>query len=499
MSNFEDFIKEIYNEVSYNKEGNIADYIPQLAKVNPDLFAISICNTKGEFINIGDYNVDFCLQSCSKPLSYCIAHETLGSEYVHSKVGYEPSGQAFNAFVLNKKGLPHNPMINSGAIMVSSLIARNNEPSERFEIVKDYYSKMCGNIGNIGFDNSVYLSEQHHADRNISLAYHMRENNSFGFPITPNEIQDSLNLYFQSCSILINSKMGSVIAATLANGGICPITSETVFNIETVRDCLTLMYGCGMYDYSGEFAFQVGLPAKSGVSGCILLVIPGKMGVCIWSPRLDSQGNSERGIIVCKKIAKYLNLHIFHNIFDSKDGIALSPNKITKNEDIEVLIQKLISFASRGELNKIRELDGKIDFNITDYDKRTPLHLSASEGHIDIVKYLVNEKNVNIKVKDRWGNTPLSEAQNGETKNHKDIVEFLKSVNAGKMFKNKIKQKMNNDNSDNIDMSHNNLNTISDGINDNNKKMSKVKISGDDRVKNLSIRTDVDNLVNNQV
>lgn len=479
MSNFEDFITNLYNEVINNHNGNVADYIPQLAKVNPDLFSISICNTKGEFINIGDYNVDFCLQSCSKPLSYCIAHELLGSDYVHSRVGYEPSGQAFNAFVLNKKGIPHNPMINSGAIMVSSLIARNNEPSERFELIKDYYNKMCGNIGNIGFDNSVYLSEQHHADRNISLAYHMREYNSFKFPITPNEIQDSLNLYFQSCSILVNSKMGSIIAATLANGGICPITSEQVFSIETVRDCLTLMYGCGMYDYSGEFSFQVGLPAKSGVSGCILLVIPGKMGVCIWSPRLDEQGNSVRGIEVCKRIAKYLNLHIFHNIFDSKNEISLSPKNLT--EDKEVLIQKLISFASRGQLDDIKSLDGKIDFNTTDYDKRTPLHLCASEGHIEIVKYLVNEKNVNIKVKDRWGNTPLTEAQNGETENHTKIVEFLKTANAGKILKNKFRNNVNslNDLSGNKQKSKNKKdrnNNHHDNNNHDNNNIDNLKI-----------------------
>ena len=436
--NFEKFINEIYSEIHKNKSGSLADYIPQLAKVNPDLFAISVCNIKGEIINVGDFNIDFCLQSCSKPLSYCIAHELLGKDYVHDRVGYEPSGQSFNAFVLNKKGLPHNPMINSGAIMVSSLIARNQEPSDRFELVKEYYNKMCGNIGNIGFDNSVFLSEQHHADRNISLAYHMRENNSFKFPITPNEIQDSLNLYFQSCSITINSRMGAVIASTLANGGVCPITSERIFSLETVKDCLTLMYGCGMYDYSGEFAFQIGLPAKSGVSGCIFLVIPGEMGICIWSPPLDEQGNSVRGIDVCKKITKHFNFHIFNNIFHFKDDISLSPIKCN---DKEVLIQKLISFASRGDLDSIILLDGKIDFNVTDYDKRTALHLAASEGHLDVVKYLVNEKNVNIKIKDRWGNTPLSEALKGEEDIHNDIVQLLKNKNAYSLLENKLRKK----------------------------------------------------------
>ena len=435
----EQYLRDIYIEINKMNGGSVANYIPQLAKVNPDLFAISVCTVNGELINIGDHDIDFCLQSCSKPLSYCIAHETMGSDYVHSRVGYEPSGQSFNAFVLNKKGLPHNPMINAGAIMVSSLIGREMEPSDRFELVKEYYNRMCGNIGNIGFDNSVFLSEQHHADRNISLAYHMRENNSFKFAITPNEIQDSLNLYFQSCSILINSKMGSIIASTLANGGVCPITSERVFNLDTVRDCLTLMYGCGMYDYSGEFAFQVGLPAKSGVSGCILLVIPNKMGICIWSPPLDEQGNSVRGIEVCKRIAKHLKMHIFHNIFDmNEDSNITSPTKC-KEEKEEVLIQKLISYSARGELENIKSLRGKIDFNVTDYDKRTALHLSASEGHMNIVKYLVDEIHVNINVKDRWGNTPISEANQKDSSSHIEIMDFLRKTNAVLVLQKMIK------------------------------------------------------------
>ena len=430
---FENFIKEIYETVKLNTDGNVADYIPQLAKVNPDLFAISICNLEGELINVGDSNIDFCIQSCSKPLSYCVAHEMLGSSYVHDRVGYEPSGQSFNAFVLNKKGLPHNPMINSGAIMIASMIAQEQEPSERFELVKDYYTRMCGNIGNIGFDNSVFLSEQHHADRNISLAYHMRENKSFGFPITPNDIQNSLNLYFQLCSVTLNSKMGSVIAATLANGGKCPITADQVFSIETTRDCLTLMYGCGMYDYSGEFSFQIGLPAKSGVSGCILLVIPGRMGVCIWSPRLDEQGNSVRGIEVCKMIARKLNAHIFNNIFDchTETNCLSSPTEKSKLNK-EVLIQKLISFASRGELDEIKALEGMIDFNTKDYDLRTPLHLSAAEGHVDVVHYLVFEQHVDTNIKDRWGNTPLSEAkqklEEHDNLDYKNIIQILTQI-----------------------------------------------------------------------
>jgi glutaminase len=415
MSDIEEIIKEIYNDVKdINDDGTVADYIPQLGKVNPDLFGISVCKMNGDIINCGDTEFKFCLQSCSKPLSYCIAHNMHGRDNIHQCVGYEPSGQAFNAFILNNKGLPHNPMINAGAIMVASLLGRNMEPSLRFELVKDYYSKLCGHIDEIGFDNSVFLSEKHHADRNISLAYYMRENKAFIDNITPNEIDESLSLYFQCCSILINAKMGSIISATLANGGLCPITNEKVFKTNTIQDCLTLMYGCGMYDFSGQFAFEIGLPAKSGVSGCIFLVIPNVMGICIFSPKLDDLGNSVKGIEVCRRLMKKINYHIFHNIV-----------QINNSESNElVLLQKLINYASENKLDEIKKLEGKIDFNKGDYDKRTAIHLAASEGHIDIVKYLLG-KGVDKDVKDRWGNTPLSEAKNKDGENYEKIRKLL--------------------------------------------------------------------------
>lgn len=326
MSKFEtelhEFIKKTYDELKDNMDGKVADYIPQLSKMDPKSFGIAACLLDGNIIEVGDTNVEFCLQSCSKPLNYCIARERFGKEKVHNHVGFEPSGREFNAFILNDKGLPHNPMINAGAIMTCSLLNRMDEydePAKRYDMIMDYYKKMSGDVGKIGFDNNVYLSEKHHADRNISLAYYMRENNAFGSEgIDPSRIQDILEYYFQCCSINITCKIGSVLAGTLANGGICPVSGKRVFSTETVKDTLSLMYMCGMYDYSGQFAFEIGLPAKSGVSGCLLLVVPNKMGICIWSPPLDKVGNTVRGIEFCKKLIykSPWNFHIFHNIFD---------------------------------------------------------------------------------------------------------------------------------------------------------------------------------------
>jgi len=411
----EKILKEIYEIVKKNNNGKVADYIPELGKVNPDLFGISVCTVDGQFYEIGDTHLDFCLQSTSKPYSYCIARELLGRDKVHSHVGYEPSGQAFNAFILNKQGLPHNPLINAGAIMIASLLGSDKEPAERFNLVKDYLNKMSGNIGKISFDNSVFLSERQHADRNVSLAYYMRENGAFGEHISPSKIQENLDLYFQCCSILINCKIGSAMVATLANGGTCPITGEDIFSSDTIRDCLTLMYGCGMYDFSGQFAFEIGLPAKSGVSGCIMVVIPNVMGICIWAPRLDDIGNSIKGIEVCRELSKRNNYHIFHNMVSNTNNIDV---------DEDVLLQKVITACAKGNINFLRIVQDKIDFNKGDYDNRTPIHLAVSEGQFEVVNFLI-EQDINKNVKDRWGNTPFSEIKNKEGENYDKIRELL--------------------------------------------------------------------------
>ena len=242
----------------------------------------------------------------------------------------------------------------------------------------------------------------------------MRENGAFNDEnLSPNQISDNLNLYFQQCSTTITSEMGAIISGTLANGGTCPVTNEEVFSNNSVKDCLTLMYGCGMYDYSGEFSFEIGLPAKSGVSGCILLVVPNMMGICIWSPPLDEQGNSFRGIEFCKKLNKELDLHIFHNIIS---------NKIDLSDSLTV---KFLQLCCDGELEKIKELVNKVDINGSDYDKRTGLHLAASEGHIDVVRFLL-ENGAEIK-KDRWNNTALDEIKNKTGDIYKEIHDLLES------------------------------------------------------------------------
>lgn len=415
-----DIIEEIFEEICKEMfqdgcEGKVADYIPQLKNVNPNLFGLSFCDIHGNIHKFGDWENEFSIQSCSKPLNYCLSRKIEQKRemngLVHKYVGYEPSGRSFNEFVLNKDGKPHNPLINSGAIMVSYFLHPDDEPSTRFDHVKRFYESMSGRIGKVGFDNSIFLSEKRHADRNISLAYYMRENDAYPKKITPSELNDILDLYFQCCSITIDCEIGSVIAGTLANAGKCPISGENVISPEIIKDCLCLMFGCGMYDFSGQFGFKIGLPAKSGVSGCLMLVIPGVGGICIRSPKLDSMGNSVKGVQFCEKFASRTNnkYHIFNTQLLQKETTVVP----TVTTDETVTLQHFITAAATGDVGVINDLLEHVDVNDADYDGRTALHLACAEGHVEIVEILL-QRGADKNLQDRWGNTPSSEALKSE-------------------------------------------------------------------------------------
>ncbi|MDX2303810.1 MAG: glutaminase A [Microscillaceae bacterium] len=413
-------IQEMYNKTKIIQEGKIADYIPQLARVDPNMYAVSICTVDGQRFSIGDFAEDFCLQSTCKPLLYCIAQEDLGEEKVHHHIGLEPSGLGFNELSLDRNNLPHNPMINAGAIMSCSLIKQELNIADRFDFIINTIQKLSGGK-KPNFNNAVYLSERQTADRNFALAHFMREKNAF----PPNtDLTQTLEFYFQCCSIEVNAESMAVIGATLANSGICPLTDKRIFKDRTVQNCLSLMLSCGMYDYSGEFAFKIGLPAKSGVSGALLVVIPGLMGIAIWSPPLDKIGNCVRGLEFCNLLAKRYNVHKY----DGLGSIDSTRNPKSKRYETKYRdIMALIASASTGDLHEIQRLVAAgVNLNQGDYDYRTALHLAAAEGHIHVVKYLIDRK-VNLNPRDRWGGTPISDAKKGK---HEEVVELLRVYGA---------------------------------------------------------------------
>lgn len=412
-------LTELYEDAKQEEGGQVADYIPQLARVNPDLFAVSACTIDGQRFNVGDYTAPFCVQSTCKPLNYCLALEEIGLSNVHQHIGHEPSGSAFNEVTFNTQGLPHNPMINAGGIMSCSLVQSHLPLSDRFDHVLEFWKKM-GAYKPTGFNNAVYLSERATADRNFALGYLMREHGAFP---KGTDLRETLEFYFMCCSITATAESMAILAATLANAGINPLTGESLLEPETVKSCLSLMSSCGMYDYSGTWAFKVGIPAKSGVSGVILAVIPNFMGLCLWSPRLDKHGNSVRGIRFSEQLAKRFNFHNFDSLTTSFSK-KRDPRKHRYEDQVDTVIH-LIWAAARGDLRDVRRLNAAgVDLNAQDYDQRTALHLAAVEGRVEVVQYLLDHGAL-PDLTDRWGYRAIDEARRA---NQSQIVKLLEQA-----------------------------------------------------------------------
>lgn len=422
---FEEFTRQIetfYWACKDQDGGKVASYIPQLERMNANYWGVSLCTIDGQRYSIGDVKVPFTIQSCSKPLTYAIALNELGSETVHRYVGQEPSGRMFNELILDYNKQPHNPMVNAGAIIVVSLLMNLSEVdmslSEKFDWVLNYFKRMSGGEF-VSFNNAVFLSERENADRNYALAFYMRENKCFPEKIN---LRECLDFYFQCCSMEVDCESMSVIAATLANGGICPTTGDQVLKPDSVRDVLSLMHSCGMYDYSGQFAFTVGLPAKSGVCGGLLVVIPNVLGIALWSPPLDTSGNSVRGIEFCKELVSQFNFHRYDNL---KHAVNKKDPRRHKYETKGLNIVSLLFSAAAGDATAMRryKLSG-VDMTQTDYDQRTALHLASAEGHIECVEFLLKYCQVPPNPSDRWGHTPIDEARRF---GHTPVVEMLQT------------------------------------------------------------------------
>ncbi|HRX86696.1 MAG TPA: glutaminase A [Phycisphaerae bacterium] len=308
-------INELHLRYRDLDEGTVAGYIPELSKVDPDLFAISVVTTDGKLYSVGDDEHAFTLQSLANPFIFGMVLDELGRERVRQFVGVEPTGNPFNAIVLDRQtNRPMNPMVNAGAIAVTGLVP-GNDPTDRLNRMLAALGRYMGGAPQV--DIEVFMSEKSTGDRNRSIAYLMRN-----FGTLTRDINEVLDQYFQQCAVSVNCRNLACMAATMAAGGVNPHTGERAISRAALRDVLTIMYTCGLYESSGRWVHTVGIPAKSGVGGGLMAVVPGRMGIAIFSPRLDSQGNSVRGVRVCTDLARQLNLHLFVAGGDTAPAVA---------------------------------------------------------------------------------------------------------------------------------------------------------------------------------
>jgi glutaminase len=333
-----------------NEHGDVATYIPELSRVDPDLFGIAVASRGGAVYTAGDADFLFTIQSVSKPFVYGMALAELGMEAVLERVGAEPSGEAFNAISLEPgTGRPANPMINAGAIVTTSLIPAASA-TERFSRISEMLSAFAGR--QLDVDEAVYRSEQETGDTNRALAYLMRSMGALQA-----DVDEALDVYFRQCAVLVTARDIAVMAATLANGGINPHTGESVVSDAVASQVLTVMATCGMYDASGEWLLRVGLPAKSGVSGAVVAASPGQFGIGIFSPRLDARGNSVRAIATCRELSDRFDLHLMRQ--PNRPMPSLLPDRTDAGAAILRRLHGDLSFSDAESL--LRSLDPLLD------------------------------------------------------------------------------------------------------------------------------------------
>nr|WP_275578677.1 glutaminase [Yimella sp. NH-Cas1] len=311
-----DYLEEILSSCAHETSGALADYIPELANVDPDQLAVAVCTTDGSLYCAGDADNAFTIQSISKAFVYALALQEHGVDAVVKRIGVEPSGEPFNELSLEAgSGRPLNPMINAGALTCHALIGGPDcDPDERFEKVRQGLSAFADR--ELDVDEAVFESELADAYRNSAIANMLR---SYG--VIDGDPADVVRGYTRQCSLRVTTRDLARMAATLAHGGVQPATGERVVDTDVVRQVLSVMMTCGMYDAAGDWMTSCGFPAKSGVSGGILGALSGQVGLATFSPRLDDHGNSVRGITLCRRLSRDLGLHIMNSPEESQSAV----------------------------------------------------------------------------------------------------------------------------------------------------------------------------------
>ena len=375
-NSFQSYLETLYNDYAGMDAGAVASYIPELLKADPAWFGIALVTVDGHVYQVGDSRQAFTIQSISKAITYGIALEDQGTDAVMRKVDVEPSGEAFNSISLEPgTGRPRNPMINAGAIATVALI-NGDSPEEKFERLLACYERYLGR--RVTLDEDVYRSEKSTGHRNRAIAYLLHNSN-----ILERTPDDTLDVYFKQCSLLVTCRDLAVIGATLANDGVNPITGVRALRSPYVAKVLSVMMSCGMYDYSGAWMYEVGMPAKSGVGGGIVAVLPGQFGLAVFSPSLDDRGNSARGIAVCRKISADYSLHTLHagNVSVSSVVHATYDASQVSSKRARNATQ-LAALSERGRRAVVLELQGDLVFASTEILIREAKRLTAEADYL---------------------------------------------------------------------------------------------------------------------
>jgi glutaminase len=375
VSPIAEYVESLREKYAANRSGEVATYIPELAKADPEWFGIVLVTVDGCVYEAGDTAQPFTIQSISKALVYGIALEDNGIDGVAEKIGVEPTGDAFNAISLHPQtGRPSNPMINAGAIAAAGLV-EGKTVRQKMNRILEALSRYAGR--ELSVDEAVFHSESETGHRNRAISHMLRN-----FGIIEGDPAPVLEAYFRQCSISVTCRDLAIMAATLANGGVNPVTGKRAIFAEYVSSVLSVMGSCGMYDYAGEWIQRVGMPAKSGVAGGIMAVLPGRLGIGVFSPRLDAQGNSVRGIEVCRDLSREMQLHLFRvprqHIFAIRrrfDASQVSSKRIRPPGEV-ALLREL------GKRVLVFQVQGEITFSAAETVIR---EITSSAGAADLV------------------------------------------------------------------------------------------------------------------
>jgi glutaminase len=345
-SPFHSYLEGLLEELRSDESGEVATYIPELGRADPGWFSICVCTADGHLYEVGDARLPFTIQSISKPFVYGLALNQHGLDTVLSRVGVEPSGNTFNAIVVDGTNRPFNPMVNAGAIVSTAMIDTEEE-------VLGVLSRFAGR--QLAVDEAVYESERVTGDRNRAIGFLMSS-----FDLIVGDADAAIDRYFRQCSVEVNCRDLAVMAGTLANRGTNPVTGEVALDETSVERVVSVMSSCGMYDASGEWMLRIGLPAKSGVSGGIIAVLPGQFGVAVFSPPLDQRFNSVRGIRVCERISTEFGLHPMRSYADI-GGVLRRSSTCARTRSSRLRTQdESMALDRHGDLVAVLELQGEL-------------------------------------------------------------------------------------------------------------------------------------------